>query len=108
MENWIAAFATLLGTLGVGGILGALVSHLLTGRRDRTNREIELRTRQLQELYGPLLSLHKKIRAHSELRVKLQQAIDQSHIAAMFQSAPHGIEDASDPYVGHYPEQHSR
>ena len=93
-------FGALLGGLGIGAILSQLVSYLLTGRRDRANRETDFRTQQLQELYGPLLSLHKEILAHSELRVKLQQALDQSHVEAMFTAGPNGVEDASDPFVG--------
>lgn len=92
-------FGALLGGLGIGAILSQLVSYLLTGRRDRANRETDFRTQQLQELYGPLLSLHKEIRAHSELRVKLQQALDQSHVEAMLAAGPGGIEAASDPFV---------
>lgn len=56
-------------------ILGAVVNHLLAGRRERINREVAFRTRQLEELYGPLLSLRNEIRAHSNLRMKLEGAV---------------------------------
>jgi hypothetical protein len=92
-------YGTLLGGLGIGTILATFASYLLSGRRDRINREVQFKTRQLEELYGPLLSLHKEISAHSELRVKLAQAIDASHLEAMLAAAPDGVEAASNPYV---------
>jgi hypothetical protein len=70
MPEWVVS---VIGALGVGGLLGALLSGLLTSGRERAKRRVEFRTRQLDEFYGPLLSLHKEIRARSELRVKIQK-----------------------------------
>ena len=71
--TWIGVFST----LGLGGMLGVLLTSLLATWRDRTNRQVAFRTRQLEELYGPLLSLHKETRAHGELRVKLQGVVNE-------------------------------
>jgi hypothetical protein len=93
-QSWIA----ILGTLGVGAVLGNLVTGLHASWRDRRNREGALRIRQLDELYGPLLSLRKEILEHSELRVKLQTAIDSPHMKALL-SAPGGREESSDRHL---------
>jgi hypothetical protein len=68
---------SVLGALGVGSFLGAFFTNWLAERRERAKRRVEFCTRQLQEFYGPLLGLHKEIRARSELRVKIQGGIDQ-------------------------------
>ena len=81
--NWV----TLLGALGLGGILGSLVQNWLTDRRENAKQKLEYIERQLQEFYNPLRSLHKEIRAHSQLRVKLQQALDDQH-NAVFEGSP--------------------
>jgi len=93
--DWVTA----LGALGVGGVLGSLVQNWLTDRRENAKRKLEFIKQQLQEFYGPLLSLHKEIRAHSQLRVKLQQALDDQHISAMLRARPGEVEAASDPYI---------
>jgi hypothetical protein len=78
--SWLSAhgdaIVSALTLLGVGGIIGTLVTNWLTARRERAKRRVEFCTRQLQELYGPLLGPHKEIRAHSDLRVKIQVGID--------------------------------
>jgi hypothetical protein len=90
---------TLLATFGVGGLLGILVNNLLTNRRDNAKRRTEFYTRQLEEFYGPLLSLHNEIRAHSDLRVTIQQAIDESHVKAMLSAGPQVVEGVSDANI---------
>jgi hypothetical protein len=69
VPDWVSV----VGALGVGGLLGHLLSGWLTSSRERAKRRVEFRIRQLEEFYGPLLSLHKEIRARSELRVKIQE-----------------------------------
>jgi len=85
--DWVTA----LGALGVGGVLGSLVQNWLTDRRENAKRKLEFIKQQLQEFYGPLLSLHKEIRAHSQLRVKLQQALDDPHMSAMLRARPEEV-----------------
>jgi hypothetical protein len=75
MFDWVSVSIGMLSTLGVGGWLGHLLSGWLTSRRERAKRRVEFCTRQLDEFYGPLLSLHKEIRARGELRVKIQEKI---------------------------------
>jgi hypothetical protein len=82
-DNWITVLLAVLTALGVGGVFGTVATQLLTGRRDKAKRELEFSTRQIQGLYGPLLSLREEIRAHSELHLKLQRAIDQSREEAI-------------------------
>ncbi len=87
-----------IGFLGVA--VGALLTAWLAALRDKARRRVEFRKQQLQELYGPLLSLRKEIRAHSILRVKLQNAIDQRHISDMLTAdSAEGVEVASEPHV---------
>jgi hypothetical protein len=90
---------SLVGALGVGGWLGALISSWLTNRRDAAERTAQFRKQQLGEFYGPLLSLHKEILARSELRVKIQEATDRLHIEDMLNAGPDGVEAASDTHV---------
>jgi hypothetical protein len=80
--NLWSTIGALVGGLGIGTLVTQLLSGWQTRRRESATRDRELRARQLQELYGPLLSLHQEIRAHSELRVKLQTAVFQSKMAA--------------------------
>jgi hypothetical protein len=94
-DGWI----TLVSALGLGAVLGAVANSLLAERRDRTTREVAFRTRQLEELYGPLLSLRKEIRAHSELREKLQRAIDDQHARTMLLPGPGKVASASDRFI---------
>jgi hypothetical protein len=70
---------SILGALGVGSLIGTLVAAWLSNRRESAKRRIEFHTRQLEDFYGPLLSLRSYIKAHSELRVKLEQALDALH-----------------------------
>jgi hypothetical protein len=92
-------WAPIAGAFGIGGLLGNLITQYLTGRREKTAREVAFRKQQLEQLYGPLLATHKEIRARGELRVKLQQAIDDGHLRDMLLAGPGKIEVASDVHV---------
>ena len=92
-------FISILGTLGVGGLGGVLLSGYLTDRRERAKRKAEFLTRQLDEFYGPLLSLHNEIRARSELRVKVDNALDTAHVKAMLKAGRDMVEIVSDTHV---------
>jgi hypothetical protein len=95
----MANFASILGTFGIGSVLGAFFNAWLTNRREAAKRRADFRTRQLDEFYGPLLALHKEIRARSELRVKIQNVVDQAHFADMLDAGPRGIKNATDPHL---------
>src|SRR6266436_4572083 len=90
---------SLLGALGIGTVLGGLITNWMTTRRETARRRVEFRTRQLEEFYGPLLSLHREIRARSELRVKIQKTVDQHYLEDMLKAAPGGIDAASDAHL---------
>jgi hypothetical protein len=90
---------SLLAALGVGGLLGTVISNWLTTKRERVTRHHQSQLRKLKEFYGPLLSLHTEIRAKSELRVKVQQAVDRMHAEAMLEAGPAGVEQASDEHL---------
>jgi hypothetical protein len=93
------SFIQLIGALGVGGVCGTLISQFMTGRREKAVRATAFRKQQLGEFYGPLLAMHKEIRARSELRVKLQQALDSQHVEGMLDAGPGKTEEASDPHI---------
>jgi hypothetical protein len=95
----MANIVSTLGALGIGSLFGVLLGAWLTGRREKAKRLVEFRTRQLDEFYGPLLALHKEIRARSKLRVKIQEAVDQAHVEDMLNVGPGGVEAASDPHL---------
>jgi hypothetical protein len=92
LVDWIP----LAGALGVGGICGTLISQFMTGRRERATRATAFRKQQLEEFYGPLLAMHKEIRARSELQVKLQHAIDSRYTEDMLLAGPGKTEETSD------------
>jgi hypothetical protein len=94
--DWIPLF----GALGVGGLGGTLLSQVMTGHREKAARAVAFRKQQLEQFYGPQLAMHKEIRARSELRVKLQKAIDTGHIEDMLKAGPGKTEAASDPHIG--------
>jgi hypothetical protein len=95
----MANVVSILGTLGIGGVLGAFLNAWLTNRREEAKRRVEFCTRQLDEFYGPLLALHKEIRARSELRVKIQNAVDHAHVEDMLKAGPAGVKEASDLHL---------
>jgi hypothetical protein len=89
----------LLGVLGIGGILGNLFTQFFTDKREKAGREVAFRKQQLEQFYGPLLAMHKEIRARSRLRVKLQRAIDAGHIEDMLLAGPGKTDAASNVHV---------
>ena len=89
----------LIAALGVGGLCGTLISQFMTGRREKAARAAAFRKQQLGEFYGPLLAMHKEIQARSELRGKLQQAVDSLHVEDMLDAGPGKTEQASDAHV---------
>lgn len=89
----------LVGGLGIGAWIGSIITHWMTSRREQTARNIQHRRQQLSEFYGPLLGMHKEIRARSELRVKLQTAIDDNHIGDMVLAGRGNTEAASDAHL---------
>jgi hypothetical protein len=89
----------IIGGLGVGGLLGTTGTQWAIGRRENAARRTAFKRQQLSELYGPLLAAHKEIRARSELRVKLQEAIDALHSTSMLQAGPANVESASDAHM---------
>jgi uncharacterized protein Usg len=60
----------------IGGLGGVFLGGWLGDRREREKRRTDFITRQLSELYGPLVSLRAGIRTRSELRVKIQDAAE--------------------------------
>jgi len=74
----------------------SLITNWMTVRRETTARGIAFRKQQLEQFYGPLLAMHKEILARSELRVKLERAVDQMHLSSMVHAGPHRIAEASD------------
>ncbi len=69
----------IVGGLGIGGLLGTTGTQWAIGRREKVARRIAFKKQQLEEFYGPLLAAHKEILARGELRLKLQQALDDPH-----------------------------
>jgi hypothetical protein len=55
----------------VAGLGGVALGAWLTARNERRRRRFEFIEKQLQDLYSPLLSIRKRIRALSELRVRV-------------------------------------
>ena len=101
--DWIPAIGALgIGALG-GAVTGAIITQLMTNARDRRSQLIAHRKQQLEQFYGPLLAAHKEIRARSELRLKLQTALDSSHTEDMFSGGisggPAGVAAASDRHI---------
>jgi hypothetical protein len=80
-------------------LIGTIGTQWAISRREKEARTIAFKRQQLSELYGPLLAAHKEIRARSELRVKLQEALDAAHSTAILQAGPANVEAASDTHV---------
>jgi hypothetical protein len=68
-----------IGAMGVGGWIGVFISNWMRVRRETAARAVQFREQQLAQFYGPLLALHNEIRARSELRLKLQKAVNDLH-----------------------------
>jgi hypothetical protein len=60
------------------GLLGVIVGSWLTDRREREKQRRDYITRQLSELYGPLLSLRRQVNARYALRERISAAIPES------------------------------
>ena len=71
----------------------------MVGRRETAARTDQFRKQQLEQFYGPLLAMHKEIRARSELRVKLQNAIDTLYIREMWRAGPGKPVEVSDEHL---------
>jgi hypothetical protein len=95
----LSIISSVVAALGVGGLIGTVVSNWMTTRREKAARAVTFRKQQLEQFYGPLLAMHKEIRARSELRVKLQEAIDAPHLADMLHVGPGKTEEASDAHL---------
>jgi hypothetical protein len=89
----------ILGALGIGGVGGAIITQIMTNARNRNARHVAHRKQQLEQFYGPLLAAHKEIRARSELRLKLQTALDNAHMGGMVSAGPGRTEEASDRHT---------
>jgi hypothetical protein len=61
---------------GAAALLGVAIGAALNVYAEGKRRRADFTARQLRDFYGPLLGLRSAIRAHSELRVKLQDAQD--------------------------------
>lgn len=64
-----------LPSLLFGGLGGAIVSAILTARREQAQRRYAYAEQQLRDLYSPLLALRSEIRMRSELRLKVSQVM---------------------------------
>jgi hypothetical protein len=95
----LSVILPVLAALGVGGWIGSLISSWLAARREKAQRAVAFRKEQLEQFYGPLLAMHKEIRARSELRVKLAEAIDTMHMKDMLDVGPAKVEAASDAHL---------
>jgi hypothetical protein len=92
----LSVILSIVAALGVGGWIGSVINNWMTIRRETAARAVQFRKQQLEQFYGPLLAMHKEIRARSELRVKLQEAIDAQHMEDMLHAGPGKTEEASD------------
>ena len=95
----LSVILSIVAALGVGGWIGSLINNWMTIRREMAARTVQFGKQQLEQFYGPLLAMHKEIRARSELRVKLQEAIDARHIKDMLYAGPGKTDEASDAHV---------
>ncbi|WP_315766890.1 MULTISPECIES: hypothetical protein [unclassified Bradyrhizobium] len=68
-----------LGTLGLGAlggaVAGSIITQVMTNARDRRAQRVAFVKQQLEQFYGPLLAARREIKARSELRVRLQEAL---------------------------------
>jgi hypothetical protein len=77
-----------IGAMGVGGWIGVFISNWMRVRRETAARAVQFREQQFAQLYGPLLALHNEIRARSELRLKLQKAVNDLHAKDTLHAEP--------------------
>jgi hypothetical protein len=92
----LSLILSITAALGVGGWVGSVISSWLSSQREKAQRRVIFRKEQLEQFYGPLLAMHKEIRARSELRVKIAEAIDTEHTKDMVAAGPGRVEEASD------------
>jgi hypothetical protein len=97
--DWIPTLGAIAGALGIGGLIGNLTTQYFTNARERRNQSVAFKKQQLEQLYGPLLAARQEIRARSELRVKLQKALDDAHTKDMLAAGPGQVAAASDPHI---------
>jgi len=67
----VIAAVSFLGALG-----GTLLGGWMNARREKTQRRVAFLERQLRDLYSPLLELRAEVRAHGELRLRVDNAAD--------------------------------
>ncbi|MCH7806943.1 MAG: hypothetical protein IH995_07355 [Proteobacteria bacterium] len=56
----------------VGSLAGVFLGGWIANRNNEKRRKADFIEKQLSEFYGPIVSLRAEIKAHSELRVKIQ------------------------------------
>ena len=66
----------LISAVTASGLGGVWLGSWTTTKRERERRKADFLRRQLTEFYGPMLGLRTAIKAHSELRGKLQTQYD--------------------------------
>ena len=76
----------------LSGLVGILIGARLTSRRERGQRRHEFISRQLRELYSPLLGLRNEIRMRSEFRVKVHDAANSAWQEECERVRPMGFE----------------
>ena len=67
LDKALPAFTGLLGA-----VIGAGAASWFASRRERTQRQHAFIEKQLSEFYSPMLGLRAELKAHGELRVRLQ------------------------------------
>jgi len=72
-------------TAAVGGVV---VSGLVTRWNDRRKARLDYARQQLSEFYSPILSLRRHIRALSELRKKVGEAVDEVYLSDAREKRP--------------------
>lgn len=70
----VARMQLILALAPIIGFVGVLVGVWFSARNERVRRQMEFVTRQLHELYSPLLGIRTEILALSELRLRLEHA----------------------------------
>jgi hypothetical protein len=81
---WLPAIGA--AAAAIFGLAGVFLGAYLTGRREKRKRQIEFWTRQLNEFYGPLLSMRTEIFARSNLRLKIQQRMDGEYFQSLIET----------------------